>query len=90
MVENIEFKELVFADINDNLLDNFDAHQQVKKWWQNKGGNWELCEGEYIVDWDKIKIDSIIKLFINTINNKGGYIFGAYEKIYGLVGCYSL
>jgi ribosomal protein S18 acetylase RimI-like enzyme len=78
-VENIEFKELGLDDINGNLLDNFNRYQKVTKSWYKSNGNWELVKEEYIADWDKIKKDSFIKLFFDTIIEKRGNVFGAYK-----------
>jgi hypothetical protein len=80
MLENVELKELSLHDINENLLDHFNRYQKVKKLWANKGGNWSLIEEGYIEDWDKNKKSKVIKIFSNTLNEKGGYIFGAYDS----------
>lgn len=78
-MKNIEFKELSREDIYVNLLDNFNRYQKVTKCWQNKNGNWAIIDAEYTEDWDKDKKDSVINLFTNIIDEKKGYVFGAFE-----------
>jgi GNAT superfamily N-acetyltransferase len=80
MKENIEFKELLFDDINDGLLDNFNRYQEVKKYWQKNNDSWALVDKGYIFDWDKNKKDNIVKYFSNIITEKTGCIFGADES----------
>jgi len=78
-MENIEIKELTLSDINDNLFDNFIRYQKSTKSWYKINGNWALINEEDITDWDKNQKDSLIKLFLDTIIEKRGNIFGAYK-----------
>ena len=76
---NIAFKELKISDINNNMLDNFNRYQEVKKSYRKENGDWVLKDIGYIKNWDRKKLETIILYFSNTIN-KGGYVFGAYEN----------
>ena len=80
MLENIEIKELIFEDINNKLLDNFNRYQKVNKFWSNNNRNWTLIDEEYVVDWDKNKKISVIKLFTEVITERKGYVIGVYAN----------
>jgi GNAT superfamily N-acetyltransferase len=80
MLQNIKLKELSFEDLNGNLLNNFNRYQKANKYWSNETGNWTLIDKEYVVDWDKNKKDNVIQFFFDVINDRNGYIFGAYEN----------
>jgi len=79
-MENIEYKELKLEDINDNLLDNFNRFQNVKKWWKNINGNLVLVDEEYTVDWDEKEKYAVVKLFVKLLTENEGVVFGAYDN----------
>ena len=78
MLDTLEFKELALADINDNLLDEFNRYQKVTRLWVKTDEGWTLTDGDYTVDWDKEKKDSLIDFFADLIKEGRGHIFGAY------------
>jgi N-acetylglutamate synthase-like GNAT family acetyltransferase len=84
MLENIDFKELSIDDINNDLLDNFNRYQEVKKCYVKDNGNWVIRNNEFIENWDKNKKINVINNFSKIID-EGGYIFGAYydKKLIG-------
>jgi N-acetylglutamate synthase-like GNAT family acetyltransferase len=79
-MENIIIKELLPSDINDNLLDDFNRYQKVKRWWIKKDEKWMLTDEEYVVDWDQDKKQSVTKNFLRIIKEKAGNIYGAYHN----------
>jgi N-acetylglutamate synthase-like GNAT family acetyltransferase len=84
MLENITFKELIFDDINNNLLDNFNRYQKVDNYYKKENKKWVLKSDEYINflsknKWDKNRNNEVINEFIETIK-EGGYVFGAYDN----------
>jgi ribosomal protein S18 acetylase RimI-like enzyme len=85
MVEKIEYKVLSLADVNENLLDNFNRYQKVTKCWTKENDIWSLIDCEYIVDCGTDKKIILIKEFYNIINKNNGYIIGAYsdDKLVG-------
>jgi N-acetylglutamate synthase-like GNAT family acetyltransferase len=78
-MENIIFKELKLVDINNNILDNYNRYQEVKKCYRNENGKWILKDIGYIENWDKDKIQDKIRHFSDCIKN-GDFIFVAYEN----------
>lgn len=78
-MENIEYKELKINDINNNILNYYNRYQEVKKCYRYEDEKWIIRDVEYIEDWDKNKIECIIKGFLEIIND-GGCVFGAYKN----------
>jgi N-acetylglutamate synthase-like GNAT family acetyltransferase len=78
-MENVEFKELSPYDVNNNLLDNFNRYQEVKKCYVKNNGEWIVKSNEYIENWDQNKKHDVINNFSNTIK-EGGFVIGAYDN----------
>jgi GNAT superfamily N-acetyltransferase len=78
MVEKIELKEIMIADINKNILDNYSRFKEIKRRYNYENGKWVIIDDDWIDDWSKDKKDKVIISFSDTIN-AGGYVFGAYE-----------
>ena len=55
-MENIKFKELNIADINNNILNNYNRYQEVKKCYRKEEGNWIIKNIKFIENWDKKKM----------------------------------
>jgi GNAT superfamily N-acetyltransferase len=99
-LENILFKELETEDIKNNLLDNFNRHQEIKRCYRYENGNWIIKDNVYIENWDKNRKDHKTVKFLDILNNGSGYIFGAFDnnvligyavlfnKIFGSIGQY--
>ncbi|MDR2746710.1 MAG: GNAT family N-acetyltransferase, partial [Treponema sp.] len=79
MMKNFEIKELAAKNIHENILDDFNRYQEVRRCYRNENGNWVLKKIGYIEDWDKDEMNGIITDFKNIINGNG-YIFCAYEN----------
>jgi GNAT superfamily N-acetyltransferase len=84
-MENINYKELKIADLNDNLLDHYNRYQEVKRCYRKENGNWIIKNIEFVENWDKDKKIKVIQKLYETINSCGGYVFGAFidEKLIG-------
>ena len=99
-MENIIFKELKAEDIKNDLLDNFNRYQEIKRCYRYENGNWIIKDNVYVEDWDKNRKDHKTVKFKNILNNNSGYIFGAFDnnaligyavlfnKIFGSIGQY--
>jgi N-acetylglutamate synthase-like GNAT family acetyltransferase len=79
LVEDIIYKKLLLDDINENLLDDFNRYQEVKKSWYYDNGSWKLIEDKYIDNWDGNTKKKKIKDFFHALD-EGGCIFGAYAS----------
>jgi N-acetylglutamate synthase-like GNAT family acetyltransferase len=80
MTVKYTIKELKIDDLNNNLLDNFNRYQDIKRCYRNENGNWVLKDIAFIENWDKkMKEEKINNSFYNSIKS-GGYVFGAYNE----------
>ena len=94
------FKELKVEDIKNNLLNNFNRYQEIKRCYRYENENWIIKNNEFVEDWDKKRKDHKVVKFLNILNNNSGHIFGAFEnnvligyavlfnKIFGTIGQY--
>jgi GNAT superfamily N-acetyltransferase len=99
-LENIIFTELKIEDIKNNLLENFNRYQEIKKCYRYENGNWIIKDNVYVENWDKNRKDNKVVKFSNILNTSSGYIFGAFDnniligyavlfnKIFGSIGQY--
>jgi N-acetylglutamate synthase-like GNAT family acetyltransferase len=78
-MKNTAFKELKITDIDNNILDNYNRYQEVKRCYRNENGEWVLKDIGYIEDWDRDEIQNQIRHFSDCIKD-GGSVFGAYEN----------
>ena len=76
----IEYKELSVHDITEDLLDDFNRYQDVKRHWQNKDGTWTLVNEGYTEDWSKQEKTGRRNILFNILLNGTGHVFGAYES----------
>jgi len=90
-VEIFKFKELGLADINKNMLDHYNRHQEIKKCYRKEEGEWIIKDIEFIENWDKDKKDNYIKNFGEILVCNSGYIFGAFDndRLIGFVVLYN-
>jgi len=77
---NIIFSELNTEEIKNNLLDNFNRYQEIKRCYRYENGNWTIKNNEYVENWDKNKKDHKIINFSHILNTGSGYIFGAFDN----------
>ena len=79
-MDKILFKEITVEDIKDDLLDNFNRYQEIKRCYRHENRNWVLKDNAYVENWNKNKKDNKTIKFSNILNNNLGYIFGAFDK----------
>ena len=86
MDNNIIYKILTIDDVNNNLLENFNRYQEIKKSWCNQNGTWILVNDNYIIDMDNETKEKEVK-YLSRIIREGGYVLGAfdYKKLIGFL-----
>ena len=77
-MNNFKYYVLTQKDINLELFSNFDRYQEVTKCWRKENNKWILKDISFTEQWDQDNYKSLVKEFINTIEN-GGTVFGVFK-----------
>ena len=78
-MESIQYKELDKSDIKQNLLEDFDRYQEIKQYYKKENGNWILKDHVFFGNWNKERYEEVNDIMKNTIINKSGSVFGAFD-----------
>lgn len=73
----MRYRELRYEEINRNLFDKFQRHQEVTKCWRKENDEWLIKEDPFIDDWSEEDYIVLIKCLKNTIETKG-IVYGAF------------
>jgi ribosomal protein S18 acetylase RimI-like enzyme len=78
-MNEIKYQKLSVADIQPDMLNNFNRYHKVTKSWRKQNCEWILVDNHYIENWDNAKKSSLSKEFEGVLEF-GGFVFGAYDK----------
>ncbi len=79
-MEQIYYRELTLADMQPNLLKNFQRRQEVNLVWRNIGGKEQLVPEPFVDDWTpQDRIDKVEKR-LKPCLREGGAVFGAFYQ----------
>ena len=74
-MEQIYYRELTLADMQPNLLKNFQRRQEVNLVWRNIGGKEQLVPEPFVDDWTpQDRIDKVEKR-LKPCLREGGAVF---------------
>jgi N-acetylglutamate synthase-like GNAT family acetyltransferase len=99
--DSYEIKELSLNDLNRGLLDHFNRHQEIKRFWILENKEWILRDRQYVEnldrdsklkqdlyfveDWDEKKKREIVGIKFYNSIKRGGSIFGVFNKNNNLI-----
>ena len=78
-MELINYRELKEHEINEELFENFNRYQEVKKCWRKENGEWVLKDIAFTEQWDLKEYKILISCLQNTIKT-GGVVIGAFNN----------
>ena len=83
---NIQYRKLDIADIQPNLLDDFDRRQEVTKCWRKLNNEWVLVNHCFVDDWGAKRKQELACRDIPNAMQNGGFCVAAYdhEKLAGI------
>lgn len=87
-MNSVIYRELKVEELNTNLFDKFNRHQDVKKCWRKIDGEWVLKDIAFVEHWSKEDYEFLVECLINTIKI-GGSVYAAFRDEY-LIGFASL
>ena len=86
-MNTITYLLLTEKNFNENSLDDFLRHQEVKECWRKNSNNeYVLVANEYVEDWDLNKRKEVAREILHRIAEKG-FAYGAFceEKVIGYI-----
>jgi len=86
-MNTITYLFLTEKKFNENSLDFFLRHQEVKECWRKNSNNeYILVPNEYVEDWDLNKRKETAREILNKIKGKG-FAYGAFyeERVVGYI-----
>ena len=86
-MNTITYLFLTEKNFNENSLDDFLRHQEVKECWRKNSNNeYVLVANEYVEDWDLNKRKEVAREILHKIAGKG-FAYGAFceEKVVGYI-----
>ena len=76
-MKSVEYIELDNKNFNENSLDTFVRHQEVKECWRKIDKEWKLVPIEFVEDWNKEKLKSKANVISKKIKDEW-YGYGAF------------
>ena len=55
----MKYRKLNYEELNIDLFDNFNRHQEVTKCWRKEDGKWVIKDISFIDDWRKKNIQCL-------------------------------
>ena len=86
-MNTITYELLTDQNFNEDSLDDFLRHQEVKECWRKNSNNeYVLVANEYVEDWDLNKRKEVAREILHRIAGKG-FAYGAFceEKVVGYI-----
>jgi N-acetylglutamate synthase-like GNAT family acetyltransferase len=75
----MKIRELTLNDLHNNLLDDFNRYQEVKKCYRNENGAWVVKDISFTENWDEKRKEQIINGAFHHSIESGGCVFGVYN-----------